>query len=129
MRTIATSQRLRNVLRMTLWKTKPSTPIGIVPMMMSQPIRASGSLRGTLPTSDCAHRPMMRPIVRRKYSSTAVSVPIWVMAVKVAPGSVADGRNSPTMRRCALEEMGRNSVSPWIRPRKIASNTCMGAFQ
>lgn len=37
-------------------------------------------------------------------------MPIWVIAVKVAPGSVALGRNSPTMRRCALELIGRNSV-------------------
>jgi hypothetical protein len=35
----------------------------------------------------------------RKYSRTASSVPSWVIAVNVAPGSVADGRNSPAMRR------------------------------
>jgi hypothetical protein len=43
---------------------------------------------------------------------TAASVPSCVMAVKVAPGSVADGRNSPTMRKCALDEIGKNSVRP-----------------
>src|SRR5690625_270554 len=53
--------------------------------------------------------------------STASSVPIWVMAVKAAPGSAAPGKNSPTMRRCAEEEIGRNSVRPWTRPRIIAS--------
>ena len=40
--------------------------IGIVPMMMSQPMRASGSFRGTLPASDCAQRLMTRTIVLQK---------------------------------------------------------------
>ena len=58
---------------------------------------------------------------------TAASVPSWVMAVNVAPGSECDGRNSPTMRRWALEEIGRNSVRPWTRPRMIASMKLMDA--
>src|SRR5690606_16986485 len=56
---------------------------------------------------------------------TAVSVPIWVIAVNAAPGSAPPGRSSPTMRRCALEEIGRNSVSPWTRPRTTASHHVM----
>src|SRR5690606_13539057 len=44
------------------------------------------------------------------------------MAVKAAPGSPPPGSRSPTMRRCALEEIGRNSVSPWTTPRMIASH-------
>jgi hypothetical protein len=59
---------------------------------------------------------------RQKKTTTAVSVPNWLTAVKAAPGSVPLGRNFPTMKRWALEEMGRNSVSPWIRPRTAASN-------
>ncbi len=111
---------------MTSWNRNPSTAIGIVPMMMSQPIRASGSLRGTLPPSDRNHALMTLTIVPQKYTRTAVSVPICVMAVKVAPGSSAEGRNSPMIRRCALEEIGRNSVSPWTIPRMMASMNCMG---
>ena len=38
--------------------------------------------------------------------STASSVPICVIAVKVAPGSLALGKNSPARRRCALDEIG-----------------------
>src|SRR5918998_2662054 len=34
--------------------------------------------------------------------------------------------SSPTMRRCALEEIGRNSVSPCTRPRRIASHAVTG---
>ena len=43
------------------------------------------------------------------------------MAVKVAPGSVAPGKNKPAIRKCALDEMGRNSVKPWMSPKTIAS--------
>ena len=46
-----------------------------------------------------------------------------VGAVKAAPGSCAFGRNSPRIRRCALEEIGRNSVRPCTRQRMIASST------
>lgn len=42
---------------------------------------------------------------------TAASVPIWVMAVNAAPGSCQPA-NAAVSRRCALEEIGRNSVSP-----------------
>ncbi len=40
--------------------------MGIVPMMTSQPMRASGSLRGTLPVSEPNQREMTRPIFLRK---------------------------------------------------------------
>src|SRR5215211_6584264 len=51
---------------------------------------------------------------------TASSVPIWVIAVNAAPGSPQPNA-SPTMRRCALDEIGRNSVRPCTRPRTTAS--------
>ena len=89
--------------------------------MMSQPMRASGSLRGARPTSERNHWPMMRTMSRQKNTTTAASVPICVMAVNAAPGSSAAGRNMPRMRRCALDEIGRNSVSPCAIPRMMAS--------
>ena len=49
-------------------------------------------------------------------------VPIWAMP---PPGSCALGRNSPRMRRCALDETGRNSVRPWTSPRMMASRRCI----
>jgi hypothetical protein len=42
---------------------------------------------------------------------TAISVPICVMAVNAAPGS-PEPISSPTIRRCADDEIGRNSVRP-----------------
>ena len=42
---------------------------------------------------------------------TAVSVPICDTAVNAAPGS-SQPANAALIRKCALEEMGRNSVSP-----------------
>src|SRR5699024_4899885 len=46
---------------------------------------------------------------------------ICVIAVKAAPGSL-DPISSPTIRRCADDEIGKNSVRPWTRPRTIASH-------
>ena len=51
-------------------------------------------------------------------------MPIWVIAVNAAPGS-SQPKAAPTIRRCALEEIGRNSVSPWTTPRTTASNQPM----
>src|SRR6476660_1657403 len=51
--------------------------------------------------------------------STASSVPIWMTAVKAAPGS-PQPKSSGKIRRCALLEIGRNSVSPWMTPRTTA---------
>src|SRR3954454_22165555 len=42
-------------------------------------------------------------------------------AVKAAPGSSQPAK-AGTIRRCAVLEMGRNSVRPWTMPRTIASN-------
>jgi hypothetical protein len=44
------------------------------------------------------------------------------MAVNIAPGSIAFGNTSPARRKCALDEIGMNSVRPWMIPRIIASN-------
>src|SRR6476661_3595018 len=51
--------------------------------------------------------------------STASSVPIWITAVNAAPGS-PQPNSSGKIRRCALLEIGRNSVSPWMTPRTTA---------
>src|SRR5689334_796116 len=53
--------------------------------------------------------------------STAASVPSWQTAVNAAPGS-SQPRKAGTMRRCALDEIGRNSVSPCTIPRTIDWN-------
>ena len=68
------------------------------------------------------------PFVAVRTRTTAASVPICVIAVNAAPGSSPDGRNVPTMRRWALEEMGRNSVSPSTMPRMSASSRFMRRF-
>ncbi len=51
--------------------------------------------------------------------STASSVPIWITAVNAAPGS-PQPNHSGKIRRWALLEIGRNSVSPWMSPRTTA---------
>ena len=50
---------------------------------------------------------------------TAAIVPSWTTAVNAAPGS-SQPKNAGTMRRCAVLETGRNSVSPWTIPRTMA---------
>ena len=42
--------RLRSAWSIASWNRRPSTTIGIEPMITSQPIRASGSSRGSFPT-------------------------------------------------------------------------------
>src|SRR6476646_6404660 len=57
--------------------------------------------------------------------STAAIVPSWTTAVNAAPGS-SQPRNAGTMRRCAVLEIGRNSVSPCTTPSTIACNASTG---
>ena len=52
---------------------------------------------------------------------TAVSVPSWVIAVNAEPGSTPP-KNWPTIDWWALEEIGRNSVSPCTMPSTSASS-------
>ena len=106
---------------LSIWwrKAKPKIPIGIVPSPMYQPIRASSSDRSS------GLRRLWNQVLRirqrsaRKYSSTAAIVPSCVTAVNAAPGS-SQPRNAGTIRRCAVLEIGRNSVSPWTMPRTMA---------
>ena len=53
--------------------------------------------------------------------TTAAIVPSWTTAVKKAPGS-SQPANAGMMRRCAVLEIGRNSVSPCAIPRTMASS-------
>ena len=48
-------------------------------------------------------------------------MPSWMTAVNALPGS-SQPANAGTNRRCAVLEIGRNSVSPWTIPRTIASS-------
>jgi hypothetical protein len=51
---------------MSSWNSSPSTTIGTLPMMISQPIRASGSLRAERSPSERTQARMIRPISVRK---------------------------------------------------------------
>src|SRR6266851_3205258 len=55
---------------------------------------------------------------------TAATVPSWITAEKAAPGSDQPS-SSGTMRRWAVELIGRNSVSPCTMPRTTASSQLM----
>ena len=90
-------------------------------MMMYQPMRASILERRSRLTRLRAQVRTMRTMSRQKKTITASSVPIWVTAVKAAPGSCQPSSCEST-RMCALEEIGRNSVKPCTTPRKTASN-------
>jgi hypothetical protein len=56
-----------------------------------------------------------------KHQITTGARNLWLIAVNAAPGS-SQPASEPTIRRWALEEIGRNSVSPCTRPRTTASN-------
>src|SRR3954471_21499953 len=55
-------------------------------------------------------------------------VPSWITAVKAAPGS-SQPQKAETIRRWAVLEIGRNSVSPWTMPRTMACKALMAAGQ
>ena len=61
----------------------------------------------------------------RKYRRTAAIVPSWITAVNAAPGS-GQPKKAGTMRRCAVLEIGRNSVSPWMIPSTMAWRSRIG---
>src|SRR6185437_6206164 len=52
-----------------------------------------------------------------------------MIAVKAAPGSSPVPSSSPTMRMWALEDTGRNSVSPCTRPRISALTKSIALFR
>src|SRR3954465_9786587 len=52
---------------------------------------------------------------------TAAVVPSCTTAVNAEPGSSQPAK-AGTIRRWAVLEIGRNSVSPWTMPRTMASN-------
>ncbi len=95
--------------------------IGTVPMAMYQPSRASSSWRTAGSRSERSHARAILGRSSLKYRSTAVIVPSWVTAVKAAPGS-SQPRKAGTMRRWAVLEIGRNSVSPCTIPRTMSSS-------
>ena len=70
--------------------------------------------------SERSHVVAIAQISCRKKISTAASVPSWVTAVNAAPGS-SQPSSAGTIRWCALDEIGRNSVSPCTIPRTMAS--------
>ena len=90
--------RLRSVESIASWNSSPSTTMGTEPTMTSQPIRASGSPLATFPVSEPIHCVMIRQMSRRKYTSTAVSVPSCVTAVNAAPGSRPSKKTSVFVR-------------------------------
>src|SRR4051812_12552070 len=61
----------------------------------------------------------MRHRSARKYRRTAAIVPSWTTAVNAEPGS-SQPRNAGMMRRWAVLEIGRNSVSPCTTPSTMA---------
>ncbi len=63
---VAVSHRLRATVSIWSWKSSPSTAIGMVPMMTSQPIRASGSCRASASTMLRLHALRIAAISRRK---------------------------------------------------------------
>jgi hypothetical protein len=94
--------------------------------MMYQPIRASSSERSSGRRRLAVQVRAIRHRSARKYSSTAAIVPSCVTAVNAAPGS-SQPTNAGTMRRCAVLDTGRYSVSPCTTPRTMAWNASTAA--
>src|SRR5918998_2682389 len=93
--------------------------IGTVPRIRYQPRRASSSERRPRSRREASQARAMRTRSSRKYRTTAAIVPSWMTAVNAAPGSSQPAK-AGTIRRWPLLEIGKNSVSPWTRPRTMA---------
>src|SRR5687768_11456307 len=73
--------------------------------------RASGSLVS----------PATTPAILARYSHITARIdPSWIITVKT---SSSYPTSSPASSRCAVEEIGRNSVSPWMTPSSAARRT------
>src|SRR4051794_19462218 len=115
----------RNWFSIGSLKRRPIAAIGIVPKMISQVSGHSGRRRAARsPRSPATNVRTIAHSSRRKYTTTASIVPSCTTAVKAAPGS-SQPRTAGTMRRCALLEIGRNSVRPWTIPRTMAWSALM----
>src|SRR5436190_19262786 len=113
---------------LSIWSLKmnPKIAIGIVPRPMYHPVRASSSERSSGRRRLAHHVRRIRSRSSRKYRSTAAIVPSWMTAVNAAPGS-SQPRNAGTIRRWAVLETGRNSVSPCTMPSTMAWRALMRA--
>ena len=67
---------------------------------------------------------MSRIQSRQNTARTATSVPQCSATSKASPGS-CHPNSQGTRMRCALEEIGKNSESPWTMPRTMAWTTDM----
>ncbi|MNI83197.1 hypothetical protein D3C73_1399810 [compost metagenome] len=63
---VATIHILRSTDSIWSWNNRPRTMIGRLPRMTSQPMRASGLLRSTLPVREPNQAPTIRTMSRQK---------------------------------------------------------------
>ena len=117
----AATPGVRIVLSMTSPSAKPTSRMGTVPIVIRRNRRAGAlgcavNMNGRLVT--------MLASSRRKYTTTASSVPTWQATSNARPNwSDSHPKTSRARRRCAELETGRNSVSPWMTPRSAAWRT------
>src|SRR5438874_475136 len=89
----------------------PATSSGITATMTAiAKFRASASEPRLMTT---------RTIFSRYSHMTAKIDPSWIIVVKTPPGSSKPSRRLP-ISRCAVDDTGRNSVTPWMTPRMAA---------
>src|ERR1700722_13764268 len=109
-------------------KRSPSTPTGSEPInthQSSRPSLVSSGLPSRIPLNAPANIRASRP---RKYTSTETHVPSWITTSKLVRKGSPRGMcsSASAILRWAVEETGRNSVSPWTTPRIVASSRVMG---
>src|SRR5438874_4045294 len=89
----------------------PATSSGITATMTAiAKFRASASEPRLMTT---------RTIFSRYSHMTAKIDPSWIIVVNTPPGSSKPSRRLP-ISRCAVDDTGRNSVTPWMTPRMAA---------
>ncbi len=114
---VATATGLRSFSSISPPKARPTTPTGIVPITMHQARRASGVIPP--PANEPNQARVIARSSRRKYATTANSVPTCTATSKASPWSCQPSRYGTSTRWPELE-IGRNSDSPWTIARTMA---------
>ena len=99
-------------------KNTPTIPAGSVAAASSPTYRQASRSRRSVPRTNSMRRP-------RYMTITEISVAICTTTSNCTPG-ISRPRSVWPTTRCPELDTGKNSVTPWSAPRKIASQTFTG---
>ena len=108
-RAIATTMGLSSSALMYLWASTPTMAAGRKATVTAAAKRIATGSRHRTPR-------IVAQILARYSTQTARIAPSWITISKTLPGGPWKCSNSPARMRWPVEETGRNSVMPSMRP-------------